>query len=183
MNKDSEILSDFEGNCASSQEKPPQSLLSEGSQWLLPDKEVKEVSSLLSLRRAAGGEGDELIKFDQEIDRDLEEALEEIRIKSRALASSLYRCFEDARKSERFEAAFTEGFDNTSSEEEILKKINEKFEEKDFMTFREFVRLLRACSLHIGGHISGKIKNCYNRTLKEDRILIAYNLGKQLSSK
>lgn len=136
----------------------------------------------------------ELNKFDQNINCELEEAFEEIKLKSKALASSLKRCFEDARKSERFEAAFKSGLDeiNTSQipnkinqeiSSELLNEINNKYEEKDFMIFREFVRLLRACSLHIGGHVSGKIKDCYNKTLKEERVLIAYNLGKQLSVK
>ncbi|HEY9886191.1 MAG TPA: hypothetical protein V6C96_02910 [Vampirovibrionales bacterium] len=121
----------------------------------------------------------ELQAFDEKIDKKLKTAFQEIELKSRALSKSLQRCFLDARQSDRFEYAYLEGqkFDKDdltiSKQNAFLEVVNNKFEQADFIVFREFVRLLRACSLHIGGHVSKEVKDLYNETLKGKRVLIA----------
>ncbi len=121
--------------------------------------------------------------FDAEIDQLLIEPFAEIEIKSKALANSLKRCLDEARNSRRFEAAYKAGLEAkwaNLSQEEILSNLIKPFEEEDFMHFREFVRLLRACSLHIGGQTSAKIKTAYNKTLKNERLFTAYQQGLNL---
>jgi hypothetical protein len=121
-----------------------------------------------------------LKQFDDSIDEALLEPYKAIEEKSKALANSLRRCFSEARESARFEAAYKAGNENRwkdLSEEELQNKLIEPFEEVDYLIFREFVRLLRACSLHIGGNISGQIRKCYIQTFKEDRVLLAYKAG------
>jgi hypothetical protein len=123
-----------------------------------------------------------LTDFDREIEASLAEPYKQIEEKSKALASSLRRCFQEAQNSGRFAAAYKAGQTGllkNIGREALLQKFNADFEEADYMSFREFVRLLRACSLHIGGKVSGQIKECYNKTFKEDRILLAYELGLQ----
>jgi len=123
---------------------------------------------------------DKLKHFDLMTEERLQEPYRKIEERSKALANSLRRCFEEARSSRRFEYAHQIGLSGQYqglAEEELLKLINEKFEEQDFTIFREFVRLLRACSLHIGGETSAQIRDCYNQTFKEDRVIIAYNEG------
>lgn len=121
-----------------------------------------------------------LESFDLKIEQALSEPLSDVEVKSKALANSLRRCFEEARNSERYLEAYKAGLENkwhNLNQDELLKELITPFEEKDFMSFREFVRLLRACSLHIGGEVSGKIKEAYNKTLKGERLLIAYEQG------
>jgi len=123
---------------------------------------------------------DALKSFDERIDQSLTEAYLEIEKKSKALANSLKRCFDEARTSVRFEKAYQLGLNGeypNLSEEEIIKKLVEDFETIDFEIFREFVRLLRACSLHIGGNISAPIRDAYNKTFKEDRLILAFREG------
>lgn len=123
---------------------------------------------------------DALKSFDERIDQSLTEAYLEIEKKSKALANSLKRCFDEARASARFEKAYQLGLNGeypNLSEEEIIKKLVEDFETVDFEIFREFVRLLRACSLHIGGNISAQIRDAYNKTFKEDRLILAFREG------
>jgi hypothetical protein len=121
-----------------------------------------------------------LNQFDKTIDESLQEPYSRIQEKSKALAISLKRCFEEARNSRRFEEAYQAGLEGkyqNLSTDELLKQLTIFFEEEDFMSFREFVRLLRACSLHIGGEVSGQIREAYNKTSKGERLLLAYNQG------
>jgi hypothetical protein len=120
-----------------------------------------------------------LSEFDERVNAKLKEPFAEISLKSKALANSLNRCFEQARESKRFDYAFYIGLENSAlqNQEKLLEETNQKFEEADFESFREFVRLLRACSLHIGGQTSAKIKELYNQTFKSERILLAYKAG------
>lgn len=123
-----------------------------------------------------------LENFDRGIAQELEAPLQEIRQKSKALANSLQRCFQAARTSQRFLAAYQRGLNpdpatETLSREELLKSLAQPFEEADFLPYREFVRLLRACSLHIGGRTSQQIRDCYNRTFYGERLALAYRCG------
>ncbi len=121
--------------------------------------------------------------FDEEVEQILILPYTEIEKKSKALANSLRRCFESARSSQRFNKAFELGLKskeinlNTIQKEQLLDNIIKEFEEIDFMIFREFVRLLRACSLHISGNISGQIREQYIKTFKEKRLQLAFECG------
>ncbi len=47
------------------------------------------------------------------------------------------------------------------------------------MHYREFVRLLRACSIDVGGEVSSHIKEMYNNFFLGKRLVKAYLLGKE----
>ncbi|MDX1917519.1 MAG: hypothetical protein SFT81_00025 [Candidatus Caenarcaniphilales bacterium] len=121
-----------------------------------------------------------LEEFDREQDYDLEACFASISEKSTALALSLKRCFEQARSSDRFQEAYRLAASTNFTEIELLKRLVNQFEAQDYLIFREFVRLLRACSLHISGEISGKIKAAYLEAFKGKRLWIAYQAGKGL---
>ncbi|MDJ0625601.1 MAG: hypothetical protein QNJ31_04450 [Candidatus Caenarcaniphilales bacterium] len=127
---------------------------------------------------------EQLKAFDESIDRQLVEVFSEIELKSKALAISLKRCFNEARSSQRFEYAYQMGMKQEfkdCNQQDLLTILISPYEDKDFEIFREFIRLLRACSLHIGGRVSQQIRDCYNKTFKEDRVLLAYKLGVESS--
>jgi len=123
---------------------------------------------------------DILGNFDQNTDKELLTYYQQIECKSKALANSLRRCFNNARQSKRFEAAYLSGRKGEHSDlssEDLLDVLIAGFKEEDFLIFREFVRLLRACSLHIGGQISKEIKRHYTQTLNGKRVLLSYEAG------
>ena len=130
--------------------------------------------------------------IDKEIISNLEHYLEIVRNKSRALASSLKRCFDNARKSKRYVLVYNLGKEdakkgtgelgNWGSGDKELEKYLEKylkdyFEKNDFMHYREFVRLLRACTIDVGGDTSSHIKEMYNNFFLGKRLIEAYKLG------
>ena len=127
---------------------------------------------------------------DKEILGELEYYLGLVREKSRALASSLKRCFDNAKKSLRFVLVYKLGKEDAKknetdidieNEDEIKKyleqHLKEYFEQHDFMHYREFIRLLRACTIDAGGDISFHIKNMYNNFFLGKRLIKAYLLG------
>ena len=123
---------------------------------------------------------------DREIIFDLEHYLEIVRKKSRALASSLKRCFDNARKSMRFVLVYNLGNNEKEKnikEEELGKYLEnylkDYFEKNDFMHYREFVRLLRACTIDVGGETSSKIKEMYNEFFLGKRLISAYRIGRK----
>lgn len=131
--------------------------------------------------------------IDDEILKDLEKYLDIVKEKSRALSSSLRRCFKNAKKSFRYVEAYKIGQADSSkriadsgkrvadSNEDLNKYIEKElkvfFEENDFMHYREFVRLLRACTIDVGGDISYEIKLMYKNYFSGKRLLEAYKLG------
>lgn len=125
--------------------------------------------------------------IDKEITHDLEKYLDMIRKKSRALASSLKRCFDNARKSKRYVLIYNLGkqdaVNKSNIKEEELKSylenyLKDYFEKNDFMHYREFVRLLRACTIDVGGEVSSPIKEMYNDFFLGKRLIKAYKLGR-----
>ncbi len=125
---------------------------------------------------------------DKEILEKLDHYLSIVREKSKALASSLKRCFDNARKSQRFVLVYNFGKKDKEekkfiNEEELEKYLEvflkDYFEKNDFMHYREFVRLLRACSIDVGGEVSSKIKEMYNSFFLQKRLVKAYKLGKE----
>lgn len=124
---------------------------------------------------------------DKEITQDLGHYLDIVKKESRALASSLTRCFNNARKSLRYVLVYNLGKEDTKNKrnikEEGLEKyladyLKEYFEKNDFMHYREFIRLNRACAIDVGIDISSKIKDMYNEFLLGKRLVEAYKLGK-----
>ncbi|MBI2995108.1 MAG: hypothetical protein HYY52_00145 [Candidatus Melainabacteria bacterium] len=134
--------------------------------------------------------------IDIEILKDLEDYLDIVRKKSNALASSLKRCFENARKSMRYLLVYKLGKqkprnletskpfnDNDKELENYLQDyLKDYFEKNDFMHYREFVRLLRACTINVGGEVSSHIKVMYNGFFLGKRLVKAYKLGRELIS-
>lgn len=126
---------------------------------------------------------------DKELLKDLDYYLETIRKNSRALASSLKRCFENAKKSKRFLLVYELGRkDNKNNlntpeniEEYLEKELKDFFEKNDFMHYREFVRLLRACTIDVGGETSYEIKTRYKEYFSGKRLIAAYRLGRENS--
>ncbi len=125
---------------------------------------------------------------DKEILENLDHYLNIVREKSKALASSLKRCFDNARKSHRFVLVYKLGKndrkENKLINEEELEKylevfLKDYFEKNDFMHYREFVRLLRACSIDVGGEVSSPIKEMYNNFFLGKRLVMAYKLGRE----
>ena len=129
--------------------------------------------------------------IDKELLLDLDHYLNLVREKSRALASSLKRCFNNARKSMRYVLVYNLGKEdlknkNHIKEEELQKYLEEYlkdyFEKNDFMHYREFVRLLRACTIDVGGEVSSPIKEAYNNFFFGKRLVKAYEFGLKSTS-
>ncbi len=125
--------------------------------------------------------------IDKEILASLDYNLNLVREKSRALASSLKRCFDNARKSMRYVLVYNLGKEDLKSnktikDEELQKYLEgclkDYFEKNDFMHYREFVRLLRACTIDVGGEVSSPIKEAYNSFFLGKRLVKAYKLGR-----
>ena len=137
-------------------------------------KEFEELDKLLSET------------IDDEILSNLDHYLEIVREKSKALASSLKRCFDNARKSMRYVLVYKLGKEdrrnNNKIKEEELEQyledyLKDYFEKNDFMHYREFVRLLRACTIDTGGEVSSQIKSMYNEMFFGKGLIKAYKLG------
>ncbi|OGI09902.1 MAG: hypothetical protein A3I68_00110 [Candidatus Melainabacteria bacterium RIFCSPLOWO2_02_FULL_35_15] len=123
---------------------------------------------------------------DKEILLNLDHCLNLVRKKSRALASSLNRCFNNARNSMRYVLVYNLGrkdFKNKKhiKEEELQKYLKDYlkdyFEKNDFIHYREFVRLLRACTIDTGSEVSSSIKEMYNNFFSGKRLVKSYKLG------
>jgi len=126
-------------------------------------------------------------KIDKDLLKDLDHYLDIVRKNSRALASSLKRCFENARKSERYLMVYELGVKDGKNvpaerpdkdlEKYLENYLKDYFEKNDFMHYREFVRLLRACTIDVGGEVSSHIKEMYNNFFLGKRLVEAYKLG------
>ncbi len=129
--------------------------------------------------------------IDKELLSELDFYLNKVKEKSRALSSSLKRCFDNARKSKRYLLVYelgkkdskdaTPGHLNEINDKELKKYLDDYlkdfFEKNDFMHYREFVRLLRACTIDVGGDVSFHIKEMYNDFFLGKRLIKAYKLG------
>lgn len=126
--------------------------------------------------------------IDKEIISELDFWLETVSKKSKALSSSLRRCFNNARKSMRYILVYNLGKEDKKNNKEIKVEelesylenhLSDYFEKNDFMHYREFVRLLRACTIDVGGEASSHIKGMYNDFFLGKRLVMAYKLGKK----
>lgn len=125
-------------------------------------------------------------KVDEDLLKDLDFYLEKVKANSRALASSLKRCFDNAKKSERFLLVYELGIKDKEENKQISKEkleeyleehLKDYFEKNDFMHYREFIRLLRACTIDVGGEVSSHIKEMYNDFFLRKRLFEAYLQG------
>ena len=126
--------------------------------------------------------------IDKEIVGELDHYLEIVKKESRALSLSLKRCFDNARKSMRYVLVYNLGKEDAKNKKDIKEEelesylenyLKDYFEKNDFMHYREFVRLLRACTIDVGGDISFHIKEMYNNFFLGKRLVKAYKLGKE----
>ena len=126
--------------------------------------------------------------IDKEILANLDHYLNLVREKSRALSSSLKRCFDNARRSLRYVLVYNLGKEDFKNQKNIKEDELEKYlenylkdycEKNDFMHYREFVRLLRACTIDVGGEVSSPIKEAYNNFFLGKRLKEAYKLGRK----
>ncbi len=125
---------------------------------------------------------------DSEIIGKLDYYLGLVKEKSNALASSLRRCFTNARKSKRYLLVYKLGCEDLRNNKHIKEEeievylenyLKDYFEKNDFMHYREFVRLLRACTIEVGGEVSSHVKEMYNNYFLGKRLVKAYLLGRE----
>ena len=126
-------------------------------------------------------------QIDKDIISELDYYLDVVKGKSRALSSSLKRCFENAKNSRRYLLVYNLGKKDAQTGTDIkddiqLRKyledfLKDYFEKNDFMHYREFVRLNRACAIDVGIEVSSKIKDMYNNFFSGKRLTQAYKLG------
>ena len=107
--------------------------------------------------------------YDDEVYSKLEPVLEEMREKSNALASNLKRCFDKFRQTDRYLRAF-------KGEEVAIKE--KELKEEEFMIFREYVRLLRSCTIMCGNETSKKFKELFIDFFSGKRLELARALKK-----
>lgn len=125
--------------------------------------------------------------IDCELLKELNHYLDIVKAKSRALSSSLKRCFENAKNSRRYLLVYKLGKKDAQTGTDIkddiqLRKyledfLKDYFEKNDFMHYREFVRLNRACAIDVGIEVSSKIKDMYNEFFTGKRLTSAYKIG------
>ncbi len=126
-------------------------------------------------------------QIDKDIISELDYYLDVVKGKSRALSSSLKRCFDNAKNSRRYLLVYNLGKKDAQTGTDIkddiqLRKyledsLKDYFEKNDFMHYREFVRLNRACAIDVGIEVSSKIKDMYNNFFSGKRLTQAYRLG------
>jgi hypothetical protein len=109
-----------------------------------------------------------LADYDQRFFTELEPVLTEIALKSKALASNLRRCLTKFRDTERYLKAYL-GEPVTAKEAEL--------EGEEFMIFREYVRLLRSCTIMCGNETSARFKKFFLEFFAGKRLELAKDLG------
>ncbi len=90
--------------------------------------------------------------------------------KSKALASNLKRCIVTFQKSDRYLRAF-------NGEEVPLKE--KELKEEEFLIFREYVRLLRSCTIMCGKEVSEDYRKLFMEFFSGARL----DLARELSQK
>ncbi len=106
--------------------------------------------------------------YDDEVFAELEPVLDSIALRSKALASNLRRCFTKIRDNDRYLRAY---------QGEQVSCQEKNFSEAEFMIFREYVRLLRACTIACGKELSEKYKQLFMDFFNGKRLDLAKQLG------
>ncbi len=106
--------------------------------------------------------------YDAKIFAELEPVLVQMRLKSNALAANLQRCFTKFRDTDRYLRAY---------QGEILSSSEKELTQDEFMVFREYVRLLRSCTIMCGKEVSGQYKKLFMDFFAGRRLDLARELG------
>lgn len=88
--------------------------------------------------------------------------------KSKALAANLRRCFTKFRDSDRYLRAYRG---------EAVSVLEKELTQDEFMTFREYVRLLRSCTIMCGKELSLDYKKLFIDFFSGRRLDLARELG------
>lgn len=117
-----------------------------------------------------------LLSYDNEFYAKLEPVLEEIKVKSKALASNLKECIDKLKKSDRYLRAYRG--------EVVATKENELTGE-EFEIFRKYVRLLRSCTIMCSQDSSKKFKELFLDFFNGTRLELAksYELSQNQKEK
>ncbi len=108
--------------------------------------------------------------YDDKIFADLKPLLAEIALKSKALAANLERCFIKFRDSDRYLRAYNG---------EAVAIVDKELSETEFMIFREYVRLLRSCTIMCGKELSEDYKKLFMDFFSGKRLDLARELGER----
>lgn len=109
-----------------------------------------------------------LKEYDRAIFEQLDLILEKVSEKSKALASNLKRCLTKMRDTDRYLRAFYN--------QPVAIKENELTGE-EFLIFREYVRLLRSCTIMCGPEASAQFKKLFLDFFAGARVELAREYG------
>lgn len=109
-----------------------------------------------------------LAHYDDDCFKKLDPIIEEIATKSKALASNLKRCIEKFRLSDRYLNAYNG---------KKVAIVESQLPEAEFMIFREYVRLLRSCTIMCGPELSKSFKEIFIDFYSGTRLKLAKELG------
>lgn len=111
-----------------------------------------------------------LEKYDQDFYQELEPVLEEIALKSKALASNLKECIDRLKASDRYLRAFRK---------ETVAVRESDLSGEEFEIFRKYVRLLRSCTIMCGQESSHKFKTLFMDFFSGTRLKLASDLAEK----
>ena len=107
-------------------------------------------------------------QYDAEFYKNLSLVVDEISLKSKALASNLKQCIDRLRDSDRYLRAF-QGLPVAIKDAEL--------EGDEFEIFRKYVRLLRSCTIMCGQETSRNFKELFLDFFSGTRLELAKQLG------
>ncbi len=91
-------------------------------------------------------------QYDKNFYQDLQSVLDEISLKSKALASNLKECIDRLRDSDRYLKAYMG---------QVVPTKESELEGEEFEIFRKYVRLLRSCTIMCGPEVSVQFKEIF----------------------
>lgn len=107
-------------------------------------------------------------QYDEDFYKNLSLVVDEISLKSKALASNLKQCIDRLRDSDRYLRAF-QGLPVAIKDADL--------EGDEFEIFRKYVRLLRSCTIMCGQETSKKFKELFLDFFSGTRLELAKQLG------
>ena len=111
---------------------------------------------------------EKLKDYDEDFFKRLDPVLDKISEKSQALASSLKKTITNFRETDRYLKA---------SNGENVAILEKELTEREFMIFREYVSLLRSCTIMCGHDQSEEFKNLFKEFFSGERLERAKKLG------
>lgn len=106
--------------------------------------------------------------YDKNFYENLQIVLDEISLKSKALASNLKECIDRLRDSDRYLKAYMG---------QAVPTKDSDLEGEEFEIFRKYVRLLRSCTIMCGQETSKRFKDLFMDFFAGKRLELARNLG------